>query len=220
MNCDPLARWYRTLEYLGMGRTLERRRSAFLSELAAKQTSGRALLLGDGDGRFLAALLANHPAVRADYVDNSAAMVASARRRLVGLLGKGETKRRTEFHCADALDWSPPPGRSYGLVITHFFLDCLTEPQIDTLLSRLDAFVEPNATWIVSEFHQPASGFAAWRARVWISGLYRLFGWATGLRVRRLPDYRARLKAHGYRLEKAVTANLELLVSERWRRDQ
>ncbi len=201
-----------------MGRALERRRTEFLEDMAGLHSPRRVLLLGDGDGRFLAALLAANPAVLVDTVDSSAAMLRLARQRAVRQLGEAEAVRRVHFHHANALNWLPPADRIYHAVASHFFLDCLTEPQIDALLTQLDFAVARDAAWIVSEFHQPGNGPAAWRARLWIGGLYRFFGWFTKLAVRRLPDYRTCLSTHGYKAEKQVFAEHGLLVSERWRR--
>ena len=52
MNCDGIARCYRWLEYGMFGRALEQTRLEYL-ELAAN--ARHCLILGDGDGRFLAA---------------------------------------------------------------------------------------------------------------------------------------------------------------------
>ena len=60
---DRLARLYRWMEYLTFGPWLQRCRSAFLGGIA---NSRRALVLGDGDGRFTARLLADCPAIRID----------------------------------------------------------------------------------------------------------------------------------------------------------
>ena len=120
------------------------------------------------------------------------------------------------FH-ADARDWQPPRG-DYDLIVTHFFLDCFTDAELAPLAARLAASTTKQARWVVSEFHQPARGFAAWRARFWIAGLYAFFRLATGLRVRRLPDYRAVLQAQGFHCERLVAAHGNLLVSELWRR--
>ena len=68
MNCDLIAPHYWWIERLGMGRALERRRRWFLPEIG---NAPRALVLGDGDGRFLRELLRRNSAVRADYVDLS-----------------------------------------------------------------------------------------------------------------------------------------------------
>ena len=176
------------------------------------------MVLGDGDGRFLERILAVRPTTQADYVDNSAEMLALARRRVEARFGVEQVGRRIVFHHADARDWLPLVGSRYNLVCTHFFLDCLTTPEVEELLRRLVPFTTDTAAWIVSEFHQPPGGFAGWRARVWIGGLYRLFGMVTGLKVRQLPDYRRSLQAHGFEMQREVLAEMGLLVSEWWQR--
>ena len=72
VNFDPIARPYRWLEYLSFGRELERRRFRYLPEV---KSARRALVLGDGDGRFLAALVRQGGEVSVDYVDLSARML-------------------------------------------------------------------------------------------------------------------------------------------------
>ena len=54
MNADPIASSYRWLEYAAFGLALENARFDFLSHAAAAR---RVLILGEGDGRFLARLL-------------------------------------------------------------------------------------------------------------------------------------------------------------------
>ena len=76
MNCDWIAPHYCWIERLGMGRTLERRRRWFLPQC---KNARRALVLGDGDGRFLRELLRQNPVVQADYVDLSSRMLQLAR---------------------------------------------------------------------------------------------------------------------------------------------
>ncbi len=55
----------------------------------------RALVLGDGDGRFLRRLLDASPELHADYVDRSQKMLEITQRR-VG-------NDRVKFHCSDVL---------------------------------------------------------------------------------------------------------------------
>ncbi len=210
MNCDPLARWYRWLEYAGFGRALERTRLAFLDTAT---TARRVLVLGDGDGRFLAALLKANPHAEADYVDSSAKMLAQAQQRL----GAADAVR-VRFHHADAVHWQPSTA-GYDLIVTHFFLDCFTDGEVYPLVARLAAFTAPGARWLVSEFRQPSGGPAAWHAWLWITGLYAFFRAATGLRVRRLPNHAAALTAAGFRLERETVTRFGLLTSQAWRRD-
>src|SRR6202012_3359002 len=100
------------LEGLTFGRTLERCRTHFLPRLADRRS---ALVLGDGDGRFLAQLLASNPALHADAVDTSTAMLRLLARRAHA------NATRLQIHQTDALTFTPT--RPYDLIVTHFFLD-------------------------------------------------------------------------------------------------
>jgi SAM-dependent methyltransferase len=214
MNCDRIARWYRWMEYLGMGRSLERRRSEFLREASRAR---RVLILGDGDGRFLSCLLASNSSARVDSVDSSSEMIAVSRARLAsGGCRNALATGQIEFHHADARTWTPPPDRQYDLVVTHFFLDCFSDEELARLIPHVAAMTTDHASWIVSEFCEPRVGWRAWRAKLWTRGLYLLFGWTTGLAVRRLPDFRLYLRRAGFQRQRQVSANGGMLVSEFW----
>jgi ubiquinone/menaquinone biosynthesis C-methylase UbiE len=187
-NFDRVALPYRWLEYLSFGPWLARCRSAQLAHLT---TARRALLLGDGDGRFLARLLAINPTVTADVVDSSHSMLKLLERRV---RSSGD-HHRICLHHADALTWNPTG--SYDLIVSHFFLDCFFPHQLEQLFDSVLPHAIPGAQWVVSEFAIPRDPFAAHVARGIISSLYRAFGWTTGLRVRALPDYAASLLRRG-----------------------
>jgi hypothetical protein len=105
----------------------------------------------------------------------------------------------------------------FDTVVTHFLLDCLTEPQLSTLTRRIVPAVTPDALWLVSEFHIP-TGPMRLPARLLIGGLYRIFGLLTGLRVRHLPDYASILSTHGFIRIAAQPRLGGMLVSELWQR--
>lgn len=94
MNADPLAASYRWLEYAAFGRALERCRFEFLQRAVAAR---RILILGEGDGRFLARLVECHPHAEIVIVDSSARMLDLARRRL-----PASAQARVEFQHLDA----------------------------------------------------------------------------------------------------------------------
>ncbi|MEO8127475.1 MAG: class I SAM-dependent methyltransferase [Bryobacteraceae bacterium] len=205
MNCDPIARWYRYFEYGAFGRELERRRFEFLTETAHCK---HALMLGEGDGRFLQMFLNQNPEATVDYVDSSREMLLLASRRA------GLHQDHVSFHCADASAWLPPRA-DYDLIVTHFFLDCFSQSDLATLIQRIASHAS-QARWIVSDFHQPPRGFAALRATCWLSVLYAFFRLTTGLKTRSLPDHRSILSANGFSLERIVESEASLLVSELW----
>jgi SAM-dependent methyltransferase len=143
MNCDLIAPHYWWIERLGMGRALERRRRWFLPEIG---NARRALVLGDGDGRFLRELLRHNSLVRADYVDLSRRMLALARQKA--------GNKRVDYQQADALTVELPPDE-YDLIATHFFFDCFGPSELELLIKRVGDAAKPGAKWIVSEFRTP-----------------------------------------------------------------
>jgi SAM-dependent methyltransferase len=187
-NFDRVARLYRPLEYLTLGRALERCRFHFLPDLASRT---HALVLGDGDGRFLAQLLHQNPLLHADAVDTSAAMLHLLQTRCRA------AQARLRTHQVDALTFAAPhPAIPYDLIVTHFFLDCLTQPDVDALASRIAPNLAPDALWLVSDFRIP-TGFLTLPARLLVRSLYLAFRILTGLRVTSLPDHEAALTRAG-----------------------
>jgi cyclopropane fatty-acyl-phospholipid synthase-like methyltransferase len=206
-NFDPVARPYRWLEYLSFGPMLERCRFCRIPQLA---NARRALVLGDGDGRFLAKLLAANPALHADVVDQSRAMLRLLQAR-VAAIGAGD---RIRIHQTDAVAFQPE-GQPYDLVVTHFFLDCFTGEEVLALVEKIRPCLSENACWLISEFAIP-QGIAALAAKSAVASLYAAFRILTGLRTRNLPDYASVLIRSGFILENRRRFLAGLLVSELW----
>lgn len=201
MNCDRIARAYRWIEYLVYGRELERRRFRYLADVAGAR---RALLLGDGDGRFLARFRAASQA-SVDCVDSSARMLELARARA----GDGCIRY---FH-ADALTLALE-GSTYDLIVAHFFLDCFNAPELELLIERVAASAQPGAFWLISEFRQPL-----W-ARPLLATMYLFFRAAADLENNRLVDHRPLLRRRGFTLLREETSRAGFIASELWRSSQ
>ena len=204
MNCDRIARTYRWLEYIGFGRELERRRFRFIRDVSGAQ---KVLMLGEGDGRFLARFSQANPLASIDYVDSSARMLGLARSRC--------GTSRICYKSANARDLVLP-GAAYDLICTHFFLECFEARDVELLTQRLANAACPGAKWLISEFRQPQRGWRAVWAWLWLRTLYLFFGIATHLGTRRLADHRPVLAKHGFRLELEETSRFGLLSSELW----
>ncbi len=206
-NFNRIARLYRWLEYLTLGTALENCRTHYLPQLLDRR---HALVLGDGDGRFLAQLLASNPDLHADAVDTSATMLQLLRQHCEAATPNTTTRLRTQH--ANAL--TIPLEDSYDLVVTHFFLDCLTQPDLDTLISRINPTLTPGALWLISDFRIP-NGLMRLPARLLVRSLYLAFRLLTGLRTTHLPDYATPLTqaglnrvAHQHRLAGLLTTEL------------
>jgi SAM-dependent methyltransferase len=200
------------MEYLTFGRALERCRTHFLPQLTDRRS---ALVLGDGDGRFLARLLAANPSLQADAVDTSPAMLRLLTHRAQAASSTAVIRLRT--HHSSALSFPPDPAASpkYDLVVTHFFLDCLTQPEVDALARRLARSIHPNAFWLISDFRIPA-GPIHWPARALVRLLYLGFRTLTGLRTTALPNHAAALSTAGFALAGQHHSLAGILTTEIW----
>ncbi|HET9088620.1 MAG TPA: class I SAM-dependent methyltransferase [Acidobacteriaceae bacterium] len=219
-NFDRLARAYRWMEYFSFGTMLERCRFRYLQDCGDRR---RALILGDGDGRFTARLLTENADLYVEAVDCSPAMLAQLQRRvkrrstqISAELPPSETRLRTI--CADIRDFSPQ-GNGYDLIVSHFFLDCLTHSDVEALMKRLLPKLGSDSKWIVSEFAIPRQGWQRRAAQLLVSGLYFAFRQMTHLQVKQLPDYAAVFFGYGFRCTGKSRTLWGLLSAEVWERD-
>jgi SAM-dependent methyltransferase len=203
-----IARPYRWLEYLTLGAALENCRNHYLPQL---HSHNRALILGDGDGRFLAQLLKQNQHLRADAVDISATMLQLLSKRCATATPNAAPRLRT--HHANALT-SPLEG-PYDLVVTHFFLDCLSQPDLNALITRIAPTLTPGALWLISDFRIPR-GPMRLPARALVRTLYLAFRLLTGLRTTRLPDHATPLTQAGLARISTQHRLAGLLTTELW----
>ena len=207
-----LARVYAPLEWLSFGSALARRRQCFLADPRVACTQ-RALVLGDGDGRFTAALLERYPSIAVTAVDVSADMLTQLERRVRARAPSA----RLELHCADVRSW-PVPRAKYDLVVSHFFFDCFTTRELEQLIARIAPTLAPSAHWLVSDFAIPRQGLWTPLAKLLVRFLYFAFGLLAGLRLTRLPEYERALELADFELSELESALGGTLRSELWRR--
>lgn len=211
MNCDALAPYYQTLEYLSFGARLDRSRFLFLREVSRAE---HAIICGGGDGRFLARLLRVNPGVVVDFVDLSTKMLEIAERRIAAM---GPSSRNRVRFCAGDLHHFSPRPCGYDLIVTNFFLDCFSESEVAAIVTRLAGSATPGAHWVLSDFRCAESLLGRlWTAAV-IRLLYAAFRVTTGLRLTRLPNYTAALARTGFMPRSEIMALGGLLYSSLWR---
>lgn len=205
-NFDPLARIYRWLEWCTFGSSLWHCRCAFLDSMRDRRN---ALVIGDGDGRFIARLLEFNSLILVQALDASEAMLRQLLRRAA--------PNHARLHATAADARKPLPfAKTFDLVVTHFFLDCLTTEEVESLAREILQKVQLNARWVISEFAVPANLYGRLLARPLISALYLAFGLLTGLKVRHLPRYHEAIEKAGFVLTRRRTRLRGLLVSELW----
>ena len=205
---NRIARPYRFLEYITLGKALENCRNHYLPQLLNRH---RALVLGDGDGRFLAKLLAENPHLHADAVDISATMLRLLRKRCEEATPDAKTRLRT--HQSDALTFSPQ--NSYDLIVTHYFLDCLTQTELNALVNHVAKNTHPGTLWLISDFRIPR-GPMRYPAKLLIRSLYLAFHLLTGLRTTSLPDHSTPLTRAGFVKISSRQQLAGILTTELW----
>jgi ubiquinone/menaquinone biosynthesis C-methylase UbiE len=211
-NFNHIARAYRWIEYLTFGRALERARFHFLPELAHCRN---ALAFGDGDGRFLAQLFAQNHDLSADAVDCSANMLHLLQKRCSKVTKNRAKSLNLHTNCAQNITFE----HQYDLIITHFFLDCLTQSEVNTLASRLRDHTHHGTLWVLSEFRIP-NGPLHLPAKLLIAVLYLASRWLTGLRVSSIPDHAESLCTAGFTRIAAHQSLAGILTSELWQKQE
>jgi ubiquinone/menaquinone biosynthesis C-methylase UbiE len=207
---DLLAPHYRWMEFLLAGSKLQRCRTAFLPAVPAPR---QILLLGEGNGRFLTELLRLHPRAQITCLDASDKMLARARARLKR---KGFDTTDVTFIHADVLDWFPASGAQFDLIVSHYFLDCFRADQLDQFLPRLAGLAAPGAHWLIADFHEPKTGWFAWRARIILRSMYLFFQNFTRLPAGGLTPVDPLLARHGFTLRERHLSEWGLLHTDLW----
>jgi ubiquinone/menaquinone biosynthesis C-methylase UbiE len=210
MNFDGIARFYRWFEYMAFGHGLERRRLTFLDQMA---DSRRALVIGDGDGRFTAALARRNRTVQIDSIDRSAQMLRLAHRRLQK--EQIVNRERIRLIQGDIRFVSLPTGE-YDLIATHFFFDVLNDQDLRMVVQRVVAAASVPCRWAVSEFDIPEHGWRHIHAEAWVKTMYFFFRCVAGLEVAELPQWRAPFLDHGFVCLNSEPARAGLMRSELW----
>jgi ubiquinone/menaquinone biosynthesis C-methylase UbiE len=206
-NFDRVAHMYRWAEYLTLGPILQRTRTHFLPQLTRCR---EVLLFGDGDGRFTARLLRQNPELSARAIDISATMLHLLRERCI------DARSRLQTIQTSALE--APISPNTDLIVTHFFLDCLMQTEVDALAANIAQNTGPGTLWLVSDFQIPQHAFIRPVARLYIQMLYVAFRILTGLRVQSLPNPQAALERSGFARITHHATLFGLIYTEIWQR--
>jgi SAM-dependent methyltransferase len=209
MNAGRIANSYRWLEYAAFGHALEHARFDFLSHASDAR---RVLILGEGDGRFLARFLGCNPRASVAVVDTSSRMIQLARQRT-----PIAERSRVEFYHIDAVVEPLPEGK-FDLAVSHFFLDILDCRDAEAVILKTSAALAPGAIWLVSEFQEPTGGIRRLHARLWLAAMYAFFRAATDLRTWKLPPYRPMLERCGLAEIEHRERRFCLIRSQVWRK--
>lgn len=240
---NRLAPSYHILEWLVFGKQLQRARVALIAQLPVWH---RLLLLGDGDGRLLEQLFLqrsagashssqsgqsslhkrNSPGDRRwsiTSVDHSPGMLRRQRLRLNALR---VNKRHIEKHGGDiqflqidALDYRPP-AQAYDVVVTPFFLDCFSPPELSEHLPLWLSALRKDGVHLQVDFIPPHSPWQRPRAHLLLWAMHAFFGWQTGLTNRQLVDSQAFIEQCGLRKVAEHISGQGMIAAQLWQFDR
>lgn len=187
---DFVAPFYPLLERLAFGGGLTEARSASVRPVASAE---RALLIGEGNGRFLAHCLKEKIGGSITVVDASKKMLSLVRSRIHGI--KLETK--LELIHADFCEWRPSEP-DFDVVVTHFFLDLFRPESQRRIIEKITALSTAKTIWmnvdsrpvIQSRFH---------RVIDWLQ--YRFDQLLSGIEADRHYDCAATIKECGWEVQ-------------------
>ncbi|MAI32008.1 MAG: hypothetical protein CBE00_04815 [Planctomycetaceae bacterium TMED240] len=177
---DQLACRYHLIETLMFGSRLKEARTALLSSIPACRS---ALILGDGDGRLLEALLTTQPECQITSIDQSQKMLEIQQQRL------SNHPRRNNVR------WIQQDARrleqfdhQFDLLVSAFFLDCFTRQEIEMNLQKWLNSLRPDGYFYFVDFQEPKTGWKRLRGKLYLAAMHSFFRCYTNLPNRKLVD--------------------------------
>ena len=207
MSFDRVAPHYHWLESVVFGQQLQEARTAFLNEIASPR---RVLVVGEGNGRFLAQFVRLYPEAAVDSIETSGRMIELAKRRV----GRANVR-----HVRSDIREIVLRPNSYDLLVTHFFLDCFEEASLSFIITKLANSAAPHAQWLIADFCRPPKDWRHLRGRFLIALMYRFFRVVSGIEARQLVDYRPLLHLEGFGLGRKTLSPNEMIRTEVWERE-
>jgi ubiquinone/menaquinone biosynthesis C-methylase UbiE len=207
MSFDTLAPHYRWMEHLLAGEKLQSCRTAHLDSIEIPR---RALLVGEGNGRFLRAFVERFPKTEITCIDASARMLDVAKAAL-------KSAAHVTYLHSDILE-PPLQNNHFDLIVTNFFLDCFPPDQLAPVINKLAAAATPQATWLLADFCEAPGALKKARSKLILSSMYLFFRVATKLPARHLTNPDDLLRQHGFELIDRRRFEWDLLHADLWRR--
>lgn len=143
-NYDLVAPLYPLLERAAFGNALNEARNSLAGPVVEAET---ALLIGEGNGRFLAECLRRKRGGSITVVDSSAKMLVHSLARAQRV----QYDTILEVVHADFQRW-PRAAPSFDVIVTHFFLDLFRPESQRRVIAKLTQLANPETLWINVDF--------------------------------------------------------------------
>jgi len=199
-NFDGVASSYLFLETITFGNQLQKCRTSMISHLT---NSKRALVLGEGNGRFLEAFCKANPLAEILVIDESPRMLDLAKRRIAN--ANPPINNQIEFRCANVFEILPLTG-TFDLIVCNFFLDCFTSSEIGHLLGVFHQMLFGEGLIVVGDFRNPQFAPGRLIREVILKIMHVYFQKTAGISATELTDLHAILQERSF--QKAVEKKL------------
>lgn len=199
-NFDGVASSYLFLETITFGNQLQKCRTSMISHLT---NSKRALVLGEGNGRFLEAFCKANPLAEILVIDESPRMLDLAKRRIAN--ANPPINNQIEFRCANVFEILPLSG-TFDLIVCNFFLDCFTSSEIGHLMGLFRQMLFGEGLLVVGDFRKPHSIFGKIIGEFILKFMHVFFQKTAGISATELTDLHAILLERSF--QKAVEKKL------------
>jgi ubiquinone/menaquinone biosynthesis C-methylase UbiE len=208
MSFDRIAHHYERTESIVFGKDLQRIRCSHMETFLDAESI---LLLGDGDGRFLKALLDSGCSAKIICVDSSQRML-----KLAESLTK-DSAYNVRFVFSKIEDYDLPDSFIPDVIGAHFFLDCFREDEILVILGRISGWSKEHTKLVISDFSIPEKrGFTRVIAKLLVWKMIVFFRTFTGISAYNLPKIEQLLSEMSYKCLKKETLRNGLICSWVW----
>jgi len=209
MNFDRIAPFYQLIESATAGSLPHRCR---LTHFGFLKGCSNALLLGEGNGRFLIELTKQFPEMQLTVVDSSQRMLDLARKRLQK---HNISEQNVTWVNKDVREWEGE-GQQFDAIVANFFFDCFRPLDLQRVIHGVARLAGPQAVWLIADFQHPRPLLRRIRAEVLLAAMYVFFRKATKLNARTLTDPDEYLEDSGFELRERRTYDWGLLRADVW----
>ena len=207
---DRLANHYHLLEKMMFGERLKDARTVLLDAIPRCES---ALVLGDGNGQLLEALLTSQTTCQITSIDQSERMLELQQKRLADHPSR---KNVTWLH-RDARTWNGSD-RKFDLVVAAFFLDCFTRQELATHLPDWINALRPGGHFYFVDFQEPERGWKRLRGKLYLTLMHQFFRWQTNLPNRRLVNMTEILDQFDLHLLRSENMHHDLICARLYRK--
>ena len=190
-----LAPIYDGVVFLFFGKAFSRLQQQLFSDLASAE---KCLIIGGGSGEVLKNAIHQNLASEYYYAELSDRMIEKTKTRISRL----NHPSSIEF----SNDWTTWKEQSFDVIILPFVLDCYSETELQSLISKLVSCLSPKGKILFIDFNQEAEfGYEAHFAKAgFITLLYAFFNIVTGISAKKLPAFNQLFMSQGLIAEKRI----------------